>query len=77
MSSSFESGYGDSVKEQVIEHVKPLKATEIAKDPAEATKTRSELILEEYDDDGNYIGLMSEPEESADSEESESEEDKI
>ena len=37
--------------EHLVEHVKTPKETEKARDPAETTKTRSELLLEEYDND--------------------------
>ena len=53
---SFESGYGDSLKADVIHHVMPLSQTEKDKDKEIPTKTRSQLLLEEFDSDGNYIG---------------------
>ena len=47
--SSFESGYGDSLKEDLIQQ----------------DKTMSQLPLEEFTRDGNYIGNDSDTEESA------------
>ena len=63
--SSFESGYGDSLKEDLIQHVMPHYQSEKAKDKEITTKTRSQLLLEEFDSDGNYIGNDSDTEESA------------
>ena len=58
---SFESGYGDSLKEDASHHVMPTKKDE---DKDITTKTRSQLLLEEFDSDGNYIGSDSDTEES-------------
>ena len=62
--NSFESGYGDSLKEDAIHYVMPLSQTEKDKDKEITTKTRSQLLLEEFDSDGNYIGSDSDTEES-------------
>ena len=61
---SFESGLGDSIREHLIDHVKPQREGE----PIYKT------LLDEYDDDGNYIGNNPKYMDNAD-EESESEPD--
>ena len=68
---SFESGYGDSLKKQLTQHIVCLNKTEKQEDSETTTKTRSHLFLEEFDSDGNYIGNDSETEKSAQSEEEE------
>ena len=68
---SFESGYGDSLKKHLTQHVVCLNKIEKKEDSETTTKTRSQLLLEEFDSDGNYIGGDSETEESAQSEEEE------
>ena len=52
---SFESGYGDSIREYMIDHVKPTREN----NPADKSKEIAEptiSLLDEYDDDGNYTG---------------------
>ena len=65
---NFECSYGDSQKDAAIHHVMPLNQTEKEKDKEITLKTRSQLLLEEYDSDGNYIGSDSYTEESEDEE---------
>ena len=64
---SFESGLGDSIREHLIDHVKPQREGE----PPYKT------LLDEYDDDGNYIGnnpkYMDNAEEESESESDEEE----
>ena len=67
----FESGYGDSLKEHSLQQVMPQNKTEKEKDEEITTKTRSQLLLEQFDEDGNYIGNDSETEESEVSDEEE------
>ena len=63
----------------MIEHMNLTKQPETDNSPAETIKPKYQLLLDEYDNDGNYIGndpgLMSESEESEESTETE-EEDK-
>ena len=50
----FDSGHGDSIREHMIDHVKPTSENnpaDISKEIAEPTKS----LIDEYDDDGNYI----------------------
>ena len=72
-SSSLESGYGDSLKEHSTQHVMPQKENEKENYPEITKKTESELLLEEYDSDGSFIGndSMNETEESAESDDKE------
>ena len=44
---SFESGYGDSIKAHLVDHLNHSK---------EAAEHEKKSLLDEYDDDGNYIG---------------------
>lgn len=48
---SFESGIGDSVKEHLIDHLNHTKEYW-----NEAAKNDKKSLLDEYDNDGNYIG---------------------
>ena len=50
-----ESGYEGSVNEHTIEHGKATIAVNTNKDATEKEKSDHRLI-DEYDDDGNYIG---------------------
>ena len=78
---SFESGLGDSLKEHMIEHINLTKQRETDNSIAETSKPKYQLLLDEYDDDGNYIGndprLMSESEESEESAETEEEDNEM
>ena len=47
----FESGYGDSIKERLVNH---LNLT--VENQNEAAKQEKKSLLDEYDDDGNYVG---------------------
>ena len=52
---SFESGVGDSIREHLVDHVNPPieeEPTTIIMNNGESPKS----LLDEYDDDGNYIG---------------------
>ena len=52
---SFESGVGDSIKEHLIEHMNHSK--EIDKESnEEIVQSEAKNLLDEYNDDGNYIG---------------------
>ena len=76
---SFESGYGDSIREHLIEHVNPP----LEEKPTKETTTKevnmvnpqTKSLLDEYDDDGNYIGDDPKYMDSDDEIESESEEE--
>ena len=51
----YESGYEGSIKEQEFDYVKTSIAMNTNKDLKELKKVSHKLI-DEYDDDGNYIG---------------------
>ena len=52
---SFESGLGDSIREHMIDHVNPQIHDESAS-AADVVKAPYQSLLDEYDEDGNYIG---------------------
>ena len=56
--------YGESLKKIIILHVMPLSQTKKDEDEEIIITTRSQLLLEEFDSDGNYIGSDSDTEES-------------
>ena len=52
---SFESGLGDSIREHLIGHVNHSRNDE--KENEEQTlSSEKKSLLDEYDEDGNYIG---------------------
>ena len=61
------NGYGDSLKEDLIQHVMPQNQSEKAKDKEITKKTMIQLLLEQFDSHGSYIGNDSDTEESAES----------
>ena len=52
---SFESGLGDSIREHMINHVNPQRHDE-SESAADVVKAPYQSLLDEYDEDGNYIG---------------------
>ena len=52
---SFESGLGDSIREHMIDHVNPQRHDE-SESAADVVKAPYQSLLDEYDEDGNYIG---------------------
>ena len=48
---SFESGVGDSIKEHLVDHLNHTKEY-----LNEAANNEKKSLLDEYDDDGNFIG---------------------
>ena len=52
---SFESGVGDSIREHLLDHVNPPKKEEMTERIIDQVVSPQSL-LDEYDDDGNYIG---------------------
>ena len=53
---SFESGLGDSIREHMIDHVLPQRHDNRTNLPDEEVRPPYKCLLDEYDDDGNYIG---------------------
>ena len=53
---SFESGLGDSIMEHMIDHVLPQRHDDPEVVKEDAAKAPYISLLDEYDDDGNYIG---------------------
>ena len=51
---SFESGVGDSIKEHLIDHVNQSNYEE-KPNKEENIQSQAKALLDEYDDDGNYI----------------------
>ena len=53
---SFESGHEDSIREHLIAHVNPQIEDQSGKILAKKDECEAKSLLDEYDDDGNYIG---------------------
>ena len=53
---SFESGLGDSIRKHIIDHVLPQRHEEATNLPEKEVRPLYKCLLDEYDDDGNYIG---------------------
>ena len=53
---SFESGHEDSIREHLIAHVNPQKENQFETIYAKKAECPAKSLLDEYDDDGNYIG---------------------
>ena len=75
---SFESGHEDSIREHLITHVNPQKEDYSVTVVAKKDDTQAKSLLDEYDDDGNYIGdnpkYMNDSEEESDTEDGDEEE---
>ena len=52
---SFESGVGDSIKEHMIDHLNHSKEVD-KQSTEEAVMSEAKNLLDEYDDDGYFIG---------------------
>ena len=53
---SFESGLGDSINEHIIDLVLPQRHEEPTHLPEKEVRPPYKCLLDEYDDDGNYVG---------------------
>ena len=53
---SFKSGLGDSIREQMIDYVLPQRHDDQEILPEDAAKAPYKSLVDEYDNDGNYIG---------------------
>ena len=53
---SFESGHEDSIREHLIAHVNPQNEDISVNIVAKQAECQNKCLLDEYDDDGNYIG---------------------
>ena len=53
---SFESGLGDSIREHMIYRVLPQRHDDPEMVSEDAAQAPYKSLLDEYDDDGNYIG---------------------
>ena len=72
----FESGVGDSIREHLIDHVNSSLEEEAQSKLVENVQNEAKSLLDEYDDDCNYIGDNPKYMDKHDLEESESEESK-
>ena len=72
---SFESGMGDSIREHLIDHVNSSLEEEITGKEVKSVQSEAKSLLDEYDDDGNYIGDNPKYMDNHDASESESEEE--
>ena len=72
---SFESGMGDSIREHLIDHVNSTLEEEPTGKDVKSVQSEAKSLLDEYDDDGNYIGDNPKYMDKHDTTESESEED--
>ena len=71
----FESGMGDSIREHLIDHVNSTLEEEPTGKDVKSVQSEAKSLLDEYDDDGNYIGDNPKYMDKHDTTESESEED--
>ena len=53
---SFESGHEDSIRVHLIAHVNPQYEYNSVSLYAKQAECQTKSLLDEYDDDGNYIG---------------------
>ena len=53
---SFESGHKDSIREHLIAHVNPQNEDNSVNIAERKVDFQASSLLDEYDDDGNYIG---------------------
>ena len=53
---SFESGHEDSIREHLIAHINPQYEDNSVSLYAKQAECQTKSLLDEYDDDGNYIG---------------------
>ena len=53
---SFESGHEDSIREHLIAHVNPQNEDNSVNIAERKVDFQASSLLDEYDDDGNYIG---------------------
>ena len=53
---SFESGHEDSIREHLIAHVNPQNKDHSGNILSKKAECQAKSLLDEYDDDGNYIG---------------------
>ena len=53
---SFESGHEDSIREHLIAHVNPQNEDNSVNIAERKVEFQARSLLDEYDNDGNYIG---------------------